>query len=164
MHNPNGGVPPHQNKETRKSQGMPEQDIGPWKQLVVTHLERLIAGGRITSPTSIADLRYCAQLLQKKEPTPFEWDTTMYTQPPDVNRERGAPEDEEAKMEAQEDRNLIDLEQEGDGLNEQDEKGTIRPNYKLNEIYLIRLERPPFFGFARCTIATGMCLEYKLVG
>ena len=36
-----------------------------------------------------------------------------------------------------------------EGSNEEDAKGILKPTYVLGDIYLIRLERPPFFGFAR---------------
>ena len=39
-----GGIPPHQNKETKQSKGMEPQDLGPWKKLVSTQLEKLIDG------------------------------------------------------------------------------------------------------------------------
>ena len=145
-----GGIPPHQNKETKQSKGMEPQDLGPWKTLVSTQLEKLIDGGRITSAASIADLRECAAMLLQEEPTPFQWDTTMYTeyarnlQP----RANATPENEEAKEEQQDAANLEALSAE-DGLNEEDSCGIRRPNYILNDIYLVRLECPPFFGFVR---------------
>ena len=67
-----GGIPPHQNKETKQSKGIEPQDLGPWKKLVSTQLEKLIDGGRITSAASIADLRECAAMLLQEEPTPFQ--------------------------------------------------------------------------------------------
>ena len=146
-----GGIPPHQNKETKKSKGMEAQELGPWKRLVSTQLEKLIGGGRITSQASIADLRQCAAMLLEEEPTPFQWDTTMYTnyaRNMDL-RSSATPEIEEAKQEHHEEGSLEEAMLAQEGLNEEDAKGILKPTYVLGDIYLIRLERPPFFGFAR---------------
>ena len=63
-------------------------------------------------------------------------------------RANATPENEEAKEEQQDAANLEALSAE-DGLNEEDTCGIRRPNYILNDIYLVRLECPPFFGFVR---------------
>lgn len=146
-----GGIPPHQNKETKKSKGMEAQELGPWKKLVSTQLEKLIGGGRITSLESIADLRRCAAMLLEEEPTPFQWDTSMYTNYARNMelRSSATPENEEAKQEQDEEGSLEEALQAQESLNEEDAKGIMKPTYALGEIYLIRLERPPFFGFAR---------------
>src|SRR5438270_372202 len=49
-----------------------------WVDEVVSGVETIIESGRITSDDAIADLRQCLDLLQAEQPTPFQWDTSIY--------------------------------------------------------------------------------------
>ncbi len=136
------GIPPHQilDKFIKKSNKMKSQvETTKWVDGVVKGVNTIIKSGRVTSQASIDDLQKCLALIQAQVPTPFQWDTSLYTAP-ENNLQRSVPvmvDSEDAGVD------LIDMTEHNPVL---PEDGQTPPDADYLKFYLIKLETPPFWG------------------
>jgi hypothetical protein len=137
------GVPAHQmlDKFMKKNSRMKKQvETKLWVEGVRKGVETIIGSGRVTSETSIADLRKCIAFLEARESTPFQWDTSLYTAPKEQNERKVSSviESEDAS---------VNLEEHNQLAADEDEQQLPDLTYRM--FYLIKLEAPPFWGIAR---------------
>lgn len=140
-------VPPAQRKITSKK-GDVEINMHKWIVEVAQGTEKIIESGRITSPTAIADLRHCVRLLTNQEPTPFAWDISFYTSYQSAN----VPNESKQN-------NLVPSVV---GAPEQpfdDSDCYHRPVHRIDDHYLLHLERPPFWAFGRFFVLSCVLLS-----
>ncbi len=134
------GVPPAQKKDSFEKVGV-EMSNAKWIAKIDADTEKVIASGRITSEDAQADLRECVRLLSAP-PEPFSWDIAMYVNATRANAVQACI-DEDSDIELQ-----LPEESKYDP-DDEDESGAVRPQWQINETYLIRLDIPPFWGLAR---------------
>ena len=130
LHGPDG-VPHAQRKKTAMKAGL-EIKLDKWAEEVREGVEKIIETGRVPSMAQ-ADLRACAQLLSAPA-APFQWSTDIYVKQRGIRPLMQTVEVQDEMADIQ-DITEIDVDS--------------APVFIMNELYLIRLDHPPFWGFAR---------------
>ena len=121
-------------------------DLQAWVQSVREGTEAIIGSARVTSQKSIDDLNECVRLLEEPHGAEFQWNIDMYTRqrvlipkPPYVI----LGQDQQVDLHDEDNEENYDLGNEEDYL---------KPDVAINSIYLVHIERPPFWALARCFI------------
>jgi hypothetical protein len=112
-----------------------------WVKKVRKGVFKILEGDRrfLISDVAKEDIIQCLDLMGCSQPLPFDWDCTLYTNPPVLRRPRG-PTDEIGILEG-------DLREEENSEEEQD--AVERPKWTVNEVHLIGLEAPPYWALAK---------------
>ena len=116
-----------------------------WASQIATGVEQIITGrrGTIMSRDAKLDLCNCLNLMDGKEPLPFDWDVTLYTNPPPLPT-YGPPKKHV---------NSVNHTPPGDASDEEydlsDMDTVARPHWSIGEVHIVKLTASPFWTMAR---------------
>jgi hypothetical protein len=120
-------------RKTSQKKGEVEQDMAKWIEAVNVGVRTILKTGRVESIASQQDLKRCAQLLSE-EAAPFQWDIRIYSK---VREMRTIQQ------------TIISQDDNVDLQDTSDDDEDVVPMYHVGEVYLIRLDHPPFWTFGR---------------
>lgn len=139
----------HHNKEEDKAA------YRDWATKVSTGVAQIINGRRTINEKAKLDLCACLVLLDGKAPLPFDWDITLYTEPPALRAPRlptakvgPLPGDKGYKQ-------YVDPEEDDDDGDLDDP--IARPKWNLGEVQIVKMTAAPFWIMARYIDLNAVC-------
>ena len=115
-----------------------------WASEVSKGVHQILTGHRahFIPEKSKLDLCACLNLLEGDDPLTFDWDITMYTNPPPLR----APRLQTAKVRGEQKYSGPDSDEDCDD----DELDTIaRPQWSIGEVRIVKMTVPPFWAMVR---------------
>jgi hypothetical protein len=139
------GVPRAQTQEDTMLKGKLRTpvDTKKWIANIRKGFENIIKTGRIRSQESIDDLDACLRLLEARPGASFSWDMTLYMEPRNASDEYKLP-----SVIQLDDPNASLVEEVEHNVMHEDESSEM-PNIMYMAYYLIKLERPPYWGIGQ---------------
>lgn len=139
---PNAQQPSRQNSEIDKAR------YREWASKVTSGVTHIITGrrGQAMTKEQKIDLCHCLNLLDSKSELMFDWDISLYTNPPELSAPR-VPTAAVGSLTG--DKTYRDYENPEEDYDEDEIDPIARPTWNLGEVRIVRLPFAPFWSMAR---------------
>jgi hypothetical protein len=130
-----------------------QQEFSKWAERVKHGVLRMVATPRGQSSMTTdnkSDLLACCQLMTCEEELLFDWDITMYTNPPEMKAPR-IPTLEVGRLQGDYKENTDD---------EEEYDVAERPKWSIGEVHLMALESYPYVALARYVSYSCVCHNF----
>jgi hypothetical protein len=140
---PDAQQPMHENKENDKAA------YREWASQVATGVTQILSGRRGDGIPHKAKLDLCAclNLIDAIDPLPFDWDISMYTNPPPMNAPRLAT----AKVGSLRGDKKYSHPESDEDYDDDDLDSVARPQWSIGEVHILKLTVAPFWAMVRYT-------------